>query len=281
MNGSNRHDARLVARQRSRADGLQRLNELRRGHDRIDGELRTSAVRLLAHDFHFPRVGRRKRRAFRIPDLADRHLGEGVQPEDRGRPRILERALLDHQRRTALLAGRRALLGRLEDELHGARQLGLHRAQHAGDPELHGGVDIVAARVHHADVLPEVGAPDLRRKRQVRLFGDGKRIHVGADRDDGTRTAAFEQRHHAVARDAGAHLETELAQVVGDERRRLFLAVRELGILMDLVPDFGDRRRYLRRLLIDARERILGGQGSRHDTEERGGEREVLHTPLA
>ena len=48
---------------------------------------------------------------------------------------------------------------------------------------------------------------------------------------------AFEQRDDAMPRDAGLHLEAELAQVVGDERRRLLLAVRQLGILMNLMPD--------------------------------------------
>ena len=76
----------------------------------------------------------------------------------------------------------------------------------------------------------------------------------------GPGPAALQQRDDAVARDAGLHLEAELAQVVGDERRRFLLAVRQLGVLVKVMPDLDDRRRDLRGLLLDARKRILRGQ---------------------
>ena len=103
-------------------------------------------------------------------------------------------------------------------------------------------MDVVPARVHDADLLSEIGGPDLRRERQVGLLGHRQRIHVGAHRHDRARQAALEQRDDAVLRDAGLNLETELAQIVGDERRRLLLAVRELRELVQSMADFGHRR---------------------------------------
>ena len=82
-------------------------------------------------------------------------------------------------------------------------------------------------------------------------------------------------RDDAVARDAGLDLEAELAQVVGDERGRLLLAVRQLRILVKLVANLGQGRRELRGVLIDARQRILRSHGHGQDAQ---GERHQLET---
>ena len=74
------------------------------------------------------------------------------------------------------------------------------RGQHGGDAQLHGGVDVVAARVHHPDILTEIRRAHLRRERQAGLLGDGQRVDVRAHRHDGPGPAAFQQRDDAVAR---------------------------------------------------------------------------------
>ena len=60
-------------------------------------------------------------------------------------------------------------------------------------------------------------------------------------------------------RHTGLHLEAELAEIVGDECRRLLLTVRQLWILMNAGPDLDHGRSHLRGLLLDARKGILRG----------------------
>jgi len=129
-------------------------------------------------------------------------------------------------------------------------------------------VEVVAARVHHAHVLSAIRRPHFRRERQVGGLRHGQGVHVGPHGDDGSGHSAFQQPDDAGARDAGLDFEPELAQVVGDQRGRLLLAVRQLGILVDLVADLRDRGRDLCRLLLDARERILRGRAGAGDRGE-------------
>jgi hypothetical protein len=125
--------------------------------------------------------------------------------------------------------------------------------------ELHRGVDVVPARVHHADLLPHVRRLHFRREGQIGCFGHRQCVHVGADRDHRTGQRSLEQPDHARVRDAGPHLEAELPEIVGHERRRLFFPVRQLRKLVQLVTDRGDSGRCLRHLLVYPRERVLCG----------------------
>ena len=140
-------------------------------------------MRLLADDLHFPGIGCCKRWTFEITDVANFHLRHHVQREDRLRLRVLQHAFFHHQRGPACLARRRTFFRRLKDELDRAWHLTLHRGEDAGNAELHGGVDIVAAGVHHSDVLAEERCPDLGGERKRGLLGYRQRIHVGADGD--------------------------------------------------------------------------------------------------
>ena len=74
--------------------------------------------------------------------------------------------------RTAALARRRPFLGGLEDELHRARQLRAHAREHGRGAHEHRRVRVVAARVHHADVLACEGRAHRGLERQVHLLGD-------------------------------------------------------------------------------------------------------------
>ena len=222
-------------------------------------------MRLLADDLHFPGIGCGKGRTFRIADVANFHFRHHVQREDRLRLRVLQHAFFHHQRSPACLARRRTLLRRLKDELDCARQLTLHRGEDARNAELHRGVDIVAAGVHHSDVLAEERCPDFRGERKSGLLRHRQRIHVGADGDHRPGLPSLQDRDDSRARDAGLDLEAKLAQIVGNERRRLLLAVRELGILMNLVADLGQRRRHFAGFLVDSRQRVLRHERRRDD----------------
>ena len=80
-----------------------------------------------------------------------------VHAEHRVRFEFVEQAFLDHQRRAAFLARRRAFLGGLEDEHHCRPADPCAAAARASaTPSRHRRVRIVAARVHHADFLAEI-----------------------------------------------------------------------------------------------------------------------------
>ena len=132
-----------------------------------------------------------------------------MKAENGARLRVVECALLDHQRRPAALTRRRPLLGRLENELDGARQIVPHAGQDLSDPHQHGDVRVMAAGVHHPNVLTVVGGAHLGGEREIHFFGDGERVHVGAQRHDWPRLAPAQYPDHTGMRDAGAHLDAE------------------------------------------------------------------------
>src|SRR4030095_1602292 len=88
------------------------------------------------------------------------------------------------------------------------------------------------------------------------------------------RAPTLEQRDDPVLRDTGLDFEAETLQILRDERRCLLLTIRELGILMDAMPDFRDRRRHFRGFLLDSRKQILCGHSDRprQDPAHHGGD---------
>ena len=78
------------------------------------------------------------------------------------------------------------LFGRLADEHERAVPLGFGRGEGAGGADEDGGVDVVAAGVHDADVLAGFGlGHDVAGVGDAGLFDDGQRVHVGADEERG------------------------------------------------------------------------------------------------
>ena len=94
----------------------------------------------------------------------------------------------------------------------------------------------MAAGVHHTDGLVAVGGGGARAERQIALFGDGQRVHVGAQRDGRTGLATLEHTHHTGLGDAGLHLEAEALQVIGHDLRGAELTVGEFGVLVEIAP---------------------------------------------
>ena len=152
-----------------------------------------------------------------------------VEPDDR--VDLLERAVLDHARRAALPVVVERFLGRLEEEPDRAlRQtpgvpLGDEQPGGADQP---GGVEVVPARVHHVR--------DGRAVVVVRLFLDGERVHVGAQRHDGA-LPVLDVRGHAGASDAPPGREPQRGEPVGHDRRRPMLLEGELGMAMQVAPE--------------------------------------------
>ena len=149
---------------------------------------------------------------------------------------ILEHAFLDHLLGAANLTRRQTFLCGLEDHFHGSRQTVFHPREHGGRAKKDRHVVVVTARVHHTHFL----AVPLRRRggleRQVALLGHRERIHVGPQRDDGSRPSAFEHTNDARGGDARRYGEAQLSQFVSDNLGGTRFAVAELRILMKVAP---------------------------------------------
>ena len=96
------------------------------------------------------------------------------------------------------------------------------------DGEHDRGVRVVAARVHLAR--------DLRRVRQAVRLAHRQRVHVGANRDRGSRLAAFEQGNDAGPAHVGAKRNAARGQKFLHALRGLVLLERELRMRVDLAP---------------------------------------------
>ena len=117
------------------------------------------AVRGAEHD---PRFG--AERAVRLEGGEHVHAVGGVHPAAGG----IQHAFADH------VAGAvETLLARLEHQHHIAGQLVPAFRKERGGAGEHGGVEVVAARVH--------GAVDRRGVAHTRFFLDGQPVHVGAE----------------------------------------------------------------------------------------------------
>jgi hypothetical protein len=131
----------------------------------------------------------------------------------------------------------------LEDEDHRPSELCATLREDRRGTEGDRDVNIVTASVRDADLLPVILDPDRGREREVGLLGDREGVHVGADRDHRTGATAAEDTHHAGVRDAGAYLEPQGAESVGDDARGACLAIAKLRIPMDVLADRHDLRR--------------------------------------
>ena len=233
------------------------------GDDRIHPAPRPRAVRLPALDDDIETVRRGHRRAGAVADLACVERAEYVQAEHCLGFEVAEDALLQHFFGAALLAVRGAFLGRLEHEQHFARQLRLHRDQRFGHAHQRRGMRVVAAGVHHAHGFAAKRRGDFRCERQGVAFGHRQRVHIRADRDARPGLAAFEHRDHSGGGDAGFYVESERAQVIGDEFGSARFAVAQFGVLMDIAAPCEDFRLQTLRLLHDFGALAVGGMRGR------------------
>ncbi len=132
-------------------------------------------------------------------------------------------------------------------------------------------MDVVAAGVHHADLLAEVLGAHGRLERVGRVLGDRERVHVRADGDHRPRRAPSQQPHHTGFCHAGRDLEPETLEVLGDELGGLELAIAELRVLVNPMSQLRDLREHPFDLGSDPFRLADGGRGSGEHQENRKG----------
>ena len=158
-------------------------------------------------------------------ELADRQPGPVVHAVDRIAGELLEQTLLDHHAPAALV-----LLGRLEDEVYGAVE-GARLGEILRRAEQHGGVPVVAARVHLAVV---VGA-----MREGVLLADMERVEIGAQADRALAAARAQRADDAGLREPAVHLDAERGEHAGHYVRGAVLLERGFGMSVDVAPPGG------------------------------------------
>ena len=160
-------------------------------------------------------------------------LGESLQEPvgdhgARALHRLLRRLAEHHQRAAPAVPGPRQERGRAGPGRH---------------------VRVVAAGVHRAGHRAGVG--------QAGLFLDRKRIQLGAQQHR-RPLAVAEHAHHPRLADAGRHLVSQPAQLVGQAGGGLFLAQRQLGMPVQIEIESVELR-------IDRIERLQRGPRRQRD----------------
>ncbi len=215
-------DGRLQRVDVAADDRLQRVDDGRRGGDRVDAAVRERAVRAAAGDLDVEAVERRHHRARAHREAADVQPRPVVHAENGVDGKALEQPLVDHDFRAA-----GGLLGRLEDEPDRPGEIGA-RGQMLGRGEQHDRMAVVTAGVHPAFVARAMGEG-------VRL-GDGQRVHVGAQTDS-RPVAAGERADDARAGESLVHFDSHARELGRDDAGRARLLVRELGVCVDVAPE--------------------------------------------
>ncbi|GMR22913.1 MAG: hypothetical protein BMS9Abin37_1295 [Acidobacteriota bacterium] len=154
-------------------DSLECQNDLRRQHDRIDSLVRPGAVGLHTPNRREEVIDRRVGGIGRHSDFAHGQAGRCMETENGFGLGIAKDTFSEHEIRAALFVRRRTFFGGLEDEHDGSGNLVRELGKNRRDAVLHRGVDVVAARMHHSNVLSVVGRTDRRFERKIGVFGDG------------------------------------------------------------------------------------------------------------
>ena len=125
-------------------------------------------------------------------------------------------------------------LGGLEHQLHRAGKLWRNLLEHRGNAKQRGGVDVVAAGVHQAGLRAG--------ERQPGLLLDRQRVHVGADGQYRTGSAAFDQADDPGASNACLVADAETGQFARDDAGSAHLLAAQFGMGMDVAADFDQCR---------------------------------------
>ena len=146
VDGADRHHAGLQRPDFAGHDGLQGGDKLRRDDDRVDGGVRVGGVAgdAVHHDAQAvaggvgcaAHEGEAAGGDFRVVVEAERHV------------HAVQRTVGDHRAGAA-----QHFLGGLEEQAHGARELGCQALQDGGDAQEGSAVHVVPAGVHDALVL--------------------------------------------------------------------------------------------------------------------------------
>jgi hypothetical protein len=158
------------------------------------------------------------------PKPSDRPTGLIVHPIDRIDGEPLEQAFVDHCGRSTL-----AFLGRLEDEVHRAREIRVPGQIPCG-AEQHRRVAVMTAGMHFARYRGLVGEP-------CPLF-DVQGVHICPEGDGAlTRLPALQGADDAGSGDADMSLDSPVLQLLGHERGGSNLFKPGLGMGVDVATD--------------------------------------------
>ncbi len=147
-----------------------------------------------------------------------------MHAEDRVARKAVEQPVRDHRRAAA-----EPLLGRLEDQMHGAVEIaGL--GEIARRAEQHRRVPVMAAGMH----APGMSASGREGWSPPRSAG----IHVGAQPDRARRIAGAQPADDTGLADAAKHLDAEFGEPLRDKIGGPLLLEAELGMGVDVVPPF-------------------------------------------
>ena len=180
-------------------------------------------------------VGRGHERPGAVADLAGRRAGRHVQAEDRVGPRIVEHALLDHHARAppSSPAGAPSSAGWKMNFTVPGRSLA-HAGQHLGHAQQDRGVGVVAAGVHHADLLAVVGRRPSSANGRSTSSVTGSASMSARSATTGPGLPPLRMPTTPVCATPVPHLEAERLQVLGRPGRRADLAVAELRMGVDV-----------------------------------------------
>ena len=189
MNGPHRDHGGLHGVHAARHHGLQRHDQRGGGHHHIRGLVRHGAVPAHAVQRDGGVVRRRHGGAAAEHQLTLRHARHVVHGKNGVAREAVKQAVFHHLQRTAT-----AFFGGLKNQVQRAvKRAVLGQVLRGG--QQHGGVAVVAAGVHHT----VVAAAPVR----TRGFGDGQRIHVGAQANGLRGGAPAQLAHHTRAAQAG------------------------------------------------------------------------------
>ena len=220
LDGADGNHRGLVGRHAPGDDRLQGGNDLGQACDRIEALVGPRTVRPPAPKLDLEAVCGGAHGAgldHRLPDL-EGQVDMGAED----RPNLVQDAGRQDRRRALA-----ALLRRLQHEQNVAcRRFGLEQARRGDRP---GGMDVVAAGVHHALVA--------RRERQTGVFLDRQRVDVTAHRDQRRLPVATGYpSDHTGAGHAGYALDAEFVQRPLKTGTRTLLLEREFGIGVERSP---------------------------------------------
>ena len=187
----------------------------------IDADLGARTVRAASRDGDVEERAAGHHRPRPDGEFPERQARRVVHAEHAVAGEALEQAVAEHR-----LGAAQSLLGRLEDEMHGAVEVA-RRGEVARRAQQHGGVPVVAAGVHLAGVARLVG--------QVGGLLDRQRVHVGAQAD-GRAVAGLQHPDHSRLADVAMHGAAEFGELAGDELGGAVLLEAELGMRMQVLP---------------------------------------------
>ncbi|GIW41939.1 MAG: hypothetical protein KatS3mg076_2516 [Candidatus Binatia bacterium] len=233
VDGAHGHDRRVDRVDTPAHERLERHDEMRGGHDRVDRLIGTCSVTTATVERDIDGVHVRGEPARRVPDRSRGKVGGYVDGEHHvGLREPFEKAVRDHS------AGPLAdLFGRLGHDDERAPPAISHPGEKVGDGEQVRHVYVVTAGVHHGHFLPRrIDALRTAGIRQARFFLDGQGIHVAAEKD-GRPAPVPKDADDAGLPHALGHLEAELSEMLGHAARGPPFLEGKLGVGVEVLVD--------------------------------------------